>query len=145
MTGVYLYDKARDSSTQPWRPPTADRAQPTPYIPLVPDSLNPIQTLQSHRNFRLFWFGQTLSLIGTWMQTMAQGWLALELSNSALVVGVVASVGALPVLLFSMHAGAVVDRSDRLRIVKITQAVYLLEAGALWAFTWSGHVNIPVL
>ncbi|MEP6781034.1 MAG: MFS transporter, partial [Gemmatimonadaceae bacterium] len=71
--------------------------------------------------------------------------LALELSNSALVVGVVASVGALPVLLFSMHAGALVDRSDRLRIVKITQAVFLLEAGALWAFTWSGHVNIPVL
>ena len=76
---------------------------------------------------------------------MAQGWLALELSNSALVVGVVASVGALPVLLFSMHAGALVDRSDRLRIVKITQAVFLLEAGALWAFTWTGHVNIPVL
>ncbi|MDQ6610937.1 MAG: MFS transporter, partial [Gemmatimonadota bacterium] len=79
------------------------------------------------------------------MQTMAQGWLALELSNSALVVGVVASVGALPVLLFSMHAGALVDRSDRLRIVKITQAVFLVEAGTLWAFTWSGHANIPVL
>lgn len=76
---------------------------------------------------------------------MAQGWLALELSNSALVVGVVASVGALPVLLFSMHAGALVDRSDRLRIVKITQAVFLVEAATLWAFTWSGHVNIPVL
>jgi MFS family permease len=79
------------------------------------------------------------------MQTMAQGWLALELSNSALVVGVVASVGALPVLLFSMHAGALVDRGDRLRIVKITQAVFLLQAGALWAFTWSGHITIPTL
>ena len=79
------------------------------------------------------------------MQTMAQGWLALELSNSALVVGIVASVGALPVLLFSLHAGAMVDRSDRLRLVKITQAVFLLEAATLWLVTWSGHASIPVL
>ena len=79
------------------------------------------------------------------MQLMAQGWLALELSNSALVVGMVASVGALPVLLFSLHAGALVDRSDRLRIVKITQAVFLLEAATLWVVTWTGHVSIPVL
>ena len=59
-------------------------------------SLNPFQTLQRHRNFRLFWFGQTLSLIGTWMQTMAQGWLALELSNSAFLVGLVASAQSFP-------------------------------------------------
>lgn len=79
------------------------------------------------------------------MQTMAQGWLALELSNSALVVGLVASVGALPILLFSMHAGALVDKSDRLRIVKITQAVFAVEAATLWLITWSGHATIPVL
>lgn len=79
------------------------------------------------------------------MQVMAQGWLALELSNSALVVGLVASVGALPILLFSLHAGALVDRSDRLRIVKITQAVFLLEAATLWLVTWTGHASIPVL
>lgn len=79
------------------------------------------------------------------MQVLAQGWLALELSNSALVVGLVASVGALPILLFSLHAGALVDRSDRLRIVKITQAVFLLEAATLWLVTWSGHASIPVL
>lgn len=79
------------------------------------------------------------------MQTMAQGWLALELSNSALVVGIVASVGALPVLLFSLHAGAVVDRSNRLRLVKITQSIFLLEAATLWLVTWTGHATIPVL
>jgi len=79
------------------------------------------------------------------MQVMAQGWLALELSNSALVVGMVASVGALPILLFSLHAGALVDRSDRLRIVKITQAVFLVEAATFWVVTWSGHATIPVL
>lgn len=79
------------------------------------------------------------------MQVMAQGWLALELSNSALVVGIVASVGALPVLLFSLHAGALVDRSDRLRIVKITQALFLVEAATLWTITWTGHASIPAL
>ena len=61
-------------------------------------SRNPFRVLATHRNFRLFWVGQTLSLIGSWMQTMALGWLSLQLSNSAFVVGLVASIGALPVV-----------------------------------------------
>jgi MFS family permease len=108
----------------------------------VPASLNPFQTLQRHRNFRLFWFGQTLSLIGTWMQAMAQGWLALQLSNSAFLVGLVASAQSLPVLLFSLHAGVLVDRTDKLRLVKIAQALLGLEAAALWWFNWSGHITV---
>ena len=108
----------------------------------MPASLNPFKTLQRHRNFRLFWFGQTLSLIGTWMQSMAQGWLALELSNSALIVGLVATASSLPVLLFSLHAGVLVDRTDKLRLVKIAQALLSLEAGLLWWVTWSHHVTI---
>ena len=55
--------------------------------------MNPFRTLVRHRNFRLFWIGQTMSLVGTWMQTMAQGWLALELTNNAFLVGLVASAG----------------------------------------------------
>src|SRR5262245_39646276 len=105
-------------------------------------SLNPFRTLQRHRNFRLFWFGQTLSLIGTWMQSMAQGWLALELSNSALVVALVAAAQSFPVLLLSMPAGVVVDRSDKLRLAKIAHALLALEAATLWWFTWSGHVTV---
>lgn len=108
-------------------------------------SLNPFRVLVTHRNFRNFWFGQTLSLIGTWMQSMAQGWLALELSNNAFVVGLVAAAGSLPILLFSLHAGELVDRSDKLRLVKIAQSLLLLEAAVLWWFTWSGHMTIPVL
>ncbi|MCO4101226.1 MAG: MFS transporter [Gemmatimonas sp.] len=110
-----------------------------------PASSNPFRVLGRHRNFRLFWTGQTLSLIGSWMQTMAVGWLALQLSNSAFVVGLVASVGALPVVLFSMHAGALIDRSNRLRIVRITQAVFLAQASVLWLVTYTGHVSIPML
>jgi MFS family permease len=109
----------------------------------VPDrSLNPFKTLQRHRNFRLFWFGQTLSLVGTWMQSMAQGWLALEISNSAFVVALVASAQSFPILLLSMPAGVIVDRTDKLRLVKIAQALLAIEAAALWWFTWSGHMTI---
>jgi MFS family permease len=105
-------------------------------------SLNPFRTLIRHRNFRIFWTGQTLSLIGTWMQSMAQGWLALELSNSPFLVGLVASIGSMPVLLLSLPAGLLADRVPRLRLVTIMQTVMLLEATALWALTWTHHITI---
>lgn len=105
-------------------------------------SLNPFRTLQRHRNFRLFWMGQTLSLMGTWMQSMAEGWLALQLSNSALVVGIVASAQSLPILLFSLYAGVLVDRSDKLRVVKLAQIAFGLQAGFLWWLAWSHHVTV---
>lgn len=76
---------------------------------------------------------------------MAIGWLALELSNSPFIVGLVAASGALPILLFSLHAGVMVDRSDKLRLVKIAQTLLLLEAALLWYFTWSGRMTIPML
>jgi MFS family permease len=108
-------------------------------------SANPFRVLGRHRNFRIFWTGQTLSLIGSWMQTMAVGWLALQLSDSAFVVGLVASIGALPVVLLSMHAGAMVDHGNKLKIARITQTGFLLQAGALWIVTLTGHVSVPIL
>jgi MFS family permease len=102
---------------------------------------NPFRTLR-HRNFRLFWVGQTVSLIGTWMQTMATGWLALELSDSALLVGLVASASSLPILLFSLHGGVVADRVDKLTAVKVCQTLLALEAGILWWFVLSGNITI---
>lgn len=114
-----------------------------PGVPTALQSLNPFRVLVTHRNFRRFWIGQTLSLVGSWMQTMALGWLALELSNSAFVVGLVAASGSLPILAFSLPAGVLVDRADRLRLVKVAQLLLLLEAAALWYLTWSGHATIP--
>lgn len=111
----------------------------------MPASLNPFRTLQQHRNFRLFWFGQTLSLIGTWMQAMAEGWLALELSNSAFVVGLVTSAASFPVLLLSLNAGVIVDRTDKLRVVRIAQTLLAIQAGTLWWFTWSHHLTVAWL
>ena len=107
--------------------------------------MNPFRTLVVHRNFRLFWIGQTLSLVGTWMQTMAQGWLALELTDNAFLVGLVASVGSLPILLLSFAAGVLVDRTDRLRLVKLMQTLMLAEAATLWLLTVTGHVTIEAL
>ena len=104
-------------------------------------SINPFRTLQVHRNFRLFWIGQTVSLIGTWMQQVGQGWLALELTNSAFLVGLVAAAGSFPVLLLSLYGGVLADRHNKLRIVIVCQALLLVEAAALWWFTWSGYMN----
>jgi MFS family permease len=113
----------------------------TPARP-VRRSINPFRALQVHRNFRLFWTGQTVSLIGTWMQQVGQGWLALELTNSAFMVGLVSAAGSFPVLLLSLYGGVVADRRSKLRIVIVCQALLLIEAAALWWFTWSSRINI---
>ncbi len=78
-----------------------------------------------HRNFRLFFTGQTTSLIGTWMQSLGQGWLVLQLTNSAFAVALVSALGSLPVLLFSLPAGVYVDRTNKHRVVMIAQALLL--------------------
>ena len=86
-----------------------------------------------------------MSQVGSWMQTMAVGWLSLQLSDSAFVVGLVASVGAIPIVLFSMHAGAFVDHGDKLRLVRVTQSILLAQAAVLWLVTITGVVSIPIL
>jgi MFS family permease len=111
-------------------------------VPARAPSINPFRVLLTHRNFRIFWIGQTLSLIGTWMQSMAQGWLTLELTNNAFLVGLVASAGSLPILLLSLPAGVLVDRQSKLRLVTIAQSLLLVEAAILWALTASGQVTI---
>ncbi|MFN2636408.1 MAG: MFS transporter [Gemmatimonadaceae bacterium] len=108
-------------------------------------SINPFRTLQLHRNFRLFWTGQTVSLIGTWMQQVGQGWLALELTNSAFLVGVVSAAGSFPVLLLSLYGGVIADRRSKLRIVIVCQSLLLVEAAALWWFTWTGRIGVEWL
>ena len=111
----------------------------------APSSINPFRVVFRHRNFRLFLAGQTLSLIGTWMQTMAIGWLALELTDSAFYVGLVATASSVPILLFTMPAGSIVDRSDKLRIVRIAQVAFLVEASTLWGLTVTNRITIEWL
>ncbi|HEX6314162.1 MAG TPA: MFS transporter, partial [Gemmatimonadaceae bacterium] len=106
---------------------------------------NPFRVLVTHRNFRAFWIGQTLSLMGSWMQSMAIGWLALELSDSAFVVGVVVASGSLPILVFSLHAGVLVDRSDKKRLVTYSQFLMGVEAVLLWYLTITGRITVGAL
>ena len=100
------------------------------------ESLSPFAALR-HRNFRLFFIGQTTSLIGTWMQSIGQGWLVLQLTNSAFQVGLVSALGALPVLLFSLPAGVYVDRHDKQRIVVWGQFLMSVQAVILTVLTYA--------
>ncbi|HYR30515.1 MAG TPA: MFS transporter [Gemmatimonadales bacterium] len=95
----------------------------------------------SHRNFRLFLFGQGISLIGTWMQSVALGWLVLEITNSPFAVGLTQAFRSLGVLLFTLYAGVIVDRVDKRRLIVWTQALQMLEALALAALVWTGRVT----
>jgi MFS family permease len=118
------------------------RSQMRPQIAPTLVGVNPFRTLIRHRNFRLFWIGQTLSLMGTWMQTMAQGWLALQLTNNAFLVGLVTAVGSFPILVFSLPAGVLADRVSKLKLVTICQCVLLAEAALLWALAYEGRATI---
>jgi MFS family permease len=95
-----------------------------------------------HRNYRLYFFGQLTSLAGTWMQSAAQAWLVLKLTNSSLMLGVVSFAQFLPILLVGLFAGVVVDRIDRRRMLLGTQTLLMLSAFTLAALTWSGHVHV---
>jgi MFS family permease len=95
-----------------------------------------------HRNFRLFFGGQLISLIGTWMQMVAQSWLVLKLTNSPLMLGVVSFAGFMPIVLVALFAGVVVDHVDRRRLILAAQTLLMLSAFALAALTWSGVVRV---
>src|SRR2546422_2353543 len=84
-----------------------------------------------HRNYRLYWTGQLVSLIGTWMQSVAQGWLMHWLTGSAFMLGLLGFVQFLPVLLFSLWAGVVADRMNKRKLLLITQSCALVQAAAL--------------
>jgi MFS family permease len=95
-----------------------------------------------HRNFRFFITGQFVSLCGTWMQGVALGWLVLELTDSAFAVGLVSAMGALPVLLFTLHGGALADRWNRRRALILLQGGMLLEALVLAVVAFTGHATL---
>jgi len=95
-----------------------------------------------HRNFRLFWFGQLISLIGTWMQSIGQAWLVLQLTHSAWLLGVVGALQFLPVMLLSLFGGVLADRLPKRKVLLFTQSFAMLQAAVLWILVASGHVQI---
>lgn len=95
-----------------------------------------------HRNYRLFWFGQMVSLIGTWMQTTGQAWLVLELTHSGWQLGLVGALQFLPVMLFSIFGGVFADRWPKRRVLLFTQSAAMGQAILLWILVASGNVQI---
>lgn len=89
-----------------------------------------------HDNYRLFWFGQCISLVGTWMQNIGQAWLVLELTHSALKLSIVSAMQFLPMMLFSLYAGTLVDRFPKRKLLIITQASLALLAVILASLTY---------
>ncbi|MGD0800153.1 MAG: MFS transporter [Terracidiphilus sp.] len=98
-----------------------------------------------HRNFRLFFGGQSISLIGTWMTRVATGWLVYRLTGSALLLGTVSFAGQIPTFLLAPFAGVLVDWLDRRQVLVWTQTLSMVQSLALAALTLSGHITIPLL
>ena len=95
-----------------------------------------------HRNFRLWFFGQLISLVGTWMQTIAQNWLVYQLTGSARDLGLVNFVGAIPLVPLTLYAGAIADRFEKRRVIFWCQASMMALAFLLATLCWTGAVRL---
>jgi MFS family permease len=96
-------------------------------------------------NYRYFYAGQSVSLIGTWTRTAALGWIAFQFTHSAFLLGLVFTLNALPLLLFATYAGSLADRIPKIRIFTVTSWFSLLSSLALGLMLFHGPVNIGVL
>jgi MFS family permease len=104
-------------------------------------SLSPLSAL-THRNFRLFWFGQIVSLTGTWMHSAGQGWLVLKLTGSPFYLGLLGSATSMPILLFSLAGGVVADRFQKKNILLTTQIILMVLALTLAILVSTGLVTV---
>ena len=103
------------------------------------------RSLRRHRNYRLFFTGQLVSVAGTWMQNIALAWLVIELSGSALAVGALAFCRFVPFLLLGLVAGVIVDRFDTRVLLLATQGAAMAVSIALAAVTLTGIATLPVV
>src|SRR3984957_4797045 len=99
-------------------------SQPEPVAGTKPEGVGAFRALR-HRNYRLYFFGQLTSLAGTWMQSAAQAWLVLKLTNSSMMLGVVSFAQFTPILLVGLFAGVIIDRIDRRRMLMGTQTLLM--------------------
>jgi len=100
----------------------------------------PLRAL-ANRDFRIFWLGQLVSLIGTWMQSVGQAWLVLQLTSSAFLLGLLTALQFTPMLCLSIFAGAFADRLPKRRLLLTTQSLLLVQALTLSVLVWTGHVR----
>ena len=98
-----------------------------------------------YRNFRLYFSGQAVSLIGTWMQRMAVSWLVFRLTHSELMLGLVVFAGQIPIMLLSPYGGALTDRHSRYKVLFYTQIASMVQAGLLALVVLTHHYNIALI
>jgi MFS family permease len=110
--------------------------------PAGPGRLSALFPALRHRNFRRFFTGQLVSLLGTWMGSTAQAWLVLLLTDSPFYVGLVGALGSLPVLLVSLYAGVVADRMSKLLLIKVTQASAMALTFSLAVLTFADVITV---
>ncbi|HEV7498701.1 MAG TPA: MFS transporter, partial [Vicinamibacteria bacterium] len=96
----------------------------------------------SHRNYRLFFAGQGVSLVGTWITRVATSWLVYRLTGSAVMLGVIGFAGQIPTFLLAPFAGVWVDRWSRHRVLVVTQALSMLQSFALAGLALAGKINV---
>jgi MFS family permease len=96
-----------------------------------------------HRNYRLFFSGQSISLIGTWLTRVASSWLVYRLSNSAFILGLVGFIGQFPTFALAPLAGVLVDRWDRHRVLVVTQILAMIQSALMAVLTLTGVISIP--
>src|SRR3954454_13638918 len=94
------------------------------------------------RNYRLFFGGELVSYVGSWMQTMAEAWLVLTLTHSGAAVGATFAARFAPVLLFGLWGGAIADHFDRRRVMLVTQSLMAVLAVVLWVVVWTDVVTV---
>jgi MFS family permease len=95
-----------------------------------------------HRNYRLFFFGQMISQVGTWMQATAQAWLVLQLTHNALLLGVVSLLQYVPVMMFSLYGGVLADRVPKRTLLLVTQSISLVQSAVMWLLVITGAVQV---
>lgn len=122
------------------RPPNAAAAESAAAA--EPGRLRFMLRALAHRNYRLFFTGQGLSLIGTWITRVATSWLVYRLTHSAAMLGIVGFAGQVPTFLLAPFAGVWVDRLDRYRVLLVTQVLSMLQSFALAALVLSGVIQI---
>src|ERR1700687_3374234 len=125
--------------------PTADEVLPTgppTPSPSGPSRLPPVFRSLKHRNFRLFFSGQLISLVGTWMQTIAEAWLIYRLTGSSVLLGLLGFVSQIPIFLLSPIGGLAADRWPRQRVVISKQIASMSLGFTLAALTLSGRIRV---
>lgn len=128
----------RSVGTPPGEPPAeqemADLAQPSSALALL--------TVFRHRNYRLFFSGQLVSLMGTWMQSVAQAWLVYRLTHSPLLLGLTSFCAQVTVFFMASFGGMIADRVDRRKMLLVTQGLSMVQAGILAGLTIAGVVQV---